>query len=119
MGINSRGACRSPGLLDIFSPRETRDYYTAIEWAGTRPWSNGKVGLNGISYYAINQWHVAQLQPPHPDCHGSVGRRRRHVPRLVSARRHSLQQINSWKSGTRARSSRCRTAIRTRPRTIG
>jgi uncharacterized protein len=63
--VDSRGACRSPGLLDIFSPRESRDYYNAIEWAGTRPWSNGKVGLNGISYYAINQWHVAQLQPPH------------------------------------------------------
>lgn len=23
------------------------------------------MGLNGISYYAINQWHVASLQPPH------------------------------------------------------
>ena len=63
--VDSRGAGRSPGYLDIFSPRETRDYYHAIEWAGTRPWSNGKVGLNGISYYAINQWHVAALQPPH------------------------------------------------------
>jgi hypothetical protein len=30
-----------------------------------QPWSNGKVGLNGISYYGINQWHVASLQPPH------------------------------------------------------
>jgi predicted acyl esterase len=63
--VDSRGAGRSPGYLDIFSPRETQDYYHAIEWAGTRPWSNGKVGLNGISYYAINQWHVAALQPPH------------------------------------------------------
>ncbi|MBN8920464.1 MAG: CocE/NonD family hydrolase [Rhizobiales bacterium] len=63
--VDSRGAGRSPGYLDIFSPRETRDYYNAIEWAGTQPWSNGKVGLNGISYYAINQWHVAALQPPH------------------------------------------------------
>ena len=63
--VDSRGAGRSPGYLDIFSPRETLDYYHAIEWAGTRPWSNGKVGLNGISYYAINQWHVAALQPPH------------------------------------------------------
>jgi predicted acyl esterase len=63
--VDSRGAGRSPGYLDIFSPRETRDYYHAIEWAGTRPWSNGRVGLNGISYYAINQWHVAALQPPH------------------------------------------------------
>ena len=63
--VDSRGAARSPGYLDIFSPRETRDYYHAIEWAGTQPWSNGKVGLNGISYYAINQWHEAALQPPH------------------------------------------------------
>lgn len=63
--VDSRGAGRSPGYLDIFSPQEAFDYYDAIEWAGTRPWSNGKVGLNGISYYAINQWHVATLQPPH------------------------------------------------------
>ncbi|HEX2215107.1 MAG TPA: CocE/NonD family hydrolase [Xanthobacteraceae bacterium] len=63
--VDSRGAGRSPGYLDIFSPRETLDYYRAIEWAGTQPWSSGKVGLNGISYYAINQWHVATLQPPH------------------------------------------------------
>jgi predicted acyl esterase len=32
---------------------------------GAQPWSNGKVGLNGISYYAMNQWQVAALQPPH------------------------------------------------------
>ncbi len=63
--VDSRGAGRSPGYLDIFSPRETLDYYHAIEWAGIQPWSSGKVGLNGISYYAVNQWHVAALQPPH------------------------------------------------------
>lgn len=63
--MDSRGAGRSPGYLDIFSPRETKDYYHAIEWAGQQPWSTGKVGLNGISYYAINQWAVAALQPPH------------------------------------------------------
>jgi predicted acyl esterase len=63
--VDSRGAGRSPGKIDPFSPRETRDFYLCIEWAGTQPWSNGKVGLNGISYYGINQWHVASLQPPH------------------------------------------------------
>ena len=63
--VDSRGAGRSPGYLDIFSPRETRDYATCIEWAGRLPWSNGKVGLNGISYYAINQWQVAAEQPKH------------------------------------------------------
>ena len=63
--VDSRGAGRSPGFLDPFSERETRDYYTAIEWAGTQKWSNGKVGLLGISYHAINQWRVAALQQPH------------------------------------------------------
>jgi predicted acyl esterase len=63
--VDSRGTGRSPGYVDHFSPRETRDFYLSIEWAGTQPWSNGKVGLLGISYYAINQWHVASLQPPH------------------------------------------------------
>jgi len=63
--VDSRGAGRSPGIIDHFSPRETKDFYNCIEWAAVQPWSNGKVGLNGISYYGINQWHVATLQPPH------------------------------------------------------
>lgn len=63
--VDSRGAGRSPGYIDHFSPRETKDFYDCIEWAGVQPWSNGKVGLNGISYYAMNQWEVASLQPPH------------------------------------------------------
>ncbi len=63
--VDSRGAGRSPGFIDPFSPRETRDLYECIEWAAAQPWSSGKVGLNGISYYAMNQWHVASLQPPH------------------------------------------------------
>jgi hypothetical protein len=63
--VDSRGAGCSPGVIDHFSPRETKDFYQCIEWAGVQPWSSGKVGLNGISYYGINQWHVASLEPPH------------------------------------------------------
>ena len=63
--VDSRGVGRSPGFIDHFSPRETQDFYHCIEWAGGQPWSSGKVGLNGISYYGMNQWHVATLQPPH------------------------------------------------------
>jgi predicted acyl esterase len=61
--VDSRGAGRSPGRLDPRGTDETQDYAECIEWAGVQPWSNGKVGLNGISYYAINQWQVAALQP--------------------------------------------------------
>ena len=63
--VDSRGAGRSPGVMSIWSPRETKDYHDCIEWAGVQPWSNGKVGLNGISYYGMNQWQVAATQPPH------------------------------------------------------
>ena len=63
--VDSRGAGWSPGLMDCNSSREIDDLSQCIEWAGTQPWSNGKVGLLGISYYASNQWRVAGLRPPH------------------------------------------------------
>ena len=65
MRVDSRGAGRSPGYLDVWSAREARDLYQCVEWAGTQPWSSGKVGINGISYYAMNQWDVGALNPPH------------------------------------------------------
>jgi predicted acyl esterase len=63
--VDSRGCGNSPGYVDHFSPRETRDFARCVEWAGVQPWSNGKVGLNGVSYYGINAWQVASLQPAH------------------------------------------------------
>jgi predicted acyl esterase len=65
VAIDARGSGQSPGYLDPFSATGTYDYYDAIEWAGRQPWSNGKVGLLGISYLAITQWQVAGLRPPH------------------------------------------------------
>jgi predicted acyl esterase len=63
--VDARGSGRSPGFLDPFGPVETRDFHDCIEWAGVQPWSNGKVGLIGVSYLAIKQWQVAALRPPH------------------------------------------------------
>ena len=63
--IDSRGAGWSPGFMDPACPKETEDLYQCIEWAGTQPWSNSKVGMLGISYYSGNQWRVAGLHPPH------------------------------------------------------
>ncbi|MDG2320950.1 MAG: CocE/NonD family hydrolase [Rhodospirillaceae bacterium] len=63
--VDSRGCGRSPGYIQHFSPRETTDFEQCIEWAGTQAWSNGKVGLNGVSYFGINQWQVASRQPKH------------------------------------------------------
>ena len=63
--VDSRGAGRSPGYLSHNDARENRDFHDCIEWAAAQPWCSGKVGLNGISYYASSQWRAAALQPPH------------------------------------------------------
>jgi len=63
--VDSRGAGKSAGKLDVNSPAEFRDFYDAIQWAGTAPWSSGKIGLLGISYYAAGQWAIAARRPPH------------------------------------------------------
>jgi predicted acyl esterase len=63
--VDSRGAGRSPGFLDPWSPRETLDIAQCIEWTAAQPWSDGNVGMNGISYYAMNAWYAASQQPPH------------------------------------------------------
>jgi predicted acyl esterase len=63
--VDSRGAGWSPGFLDPRSPQEFADICDSVEWAGTREWSNGKVGIAGISYYAVMGWAAAARQPSH------------------------------------------------------
>ncbi len=63
--VDTRGTGRSPGQTDVWSMQEAYDFYDAIEWAGVQSWGTGKVGLCGVSYYALTQWTVASLQPPH------------------------------------------------------
>jgi predicted acyl esterase len=62
--VDTRGSGKSPGMTDPWSPAEAQDFYDAIEWAGRQPWSNGRVGTSGISYFAMTQWLVAGLRPP-------------------------------------------------------
>ena len=62
--VDGRGSGKSPGQCEPWSLAEAIDFYDAIEWAAAQPWCNGKVGLSGISYFAINQWFVANHQPP-------------------------------------------------------
>jgi predicted acyl esterase len=62
--IDGRGSGKSHGQCEPWSLAESVDFSDAIEWAAAQPWCNGSVGLLGISYYAINQWFVANHQPP-------------------------------------------------------
>jgi len=38
-------------------------FFDVVEWAASQPWSSGKVGLLGCSYFAGTQWRVAARQP--------------------------------------------------------
>ncbi len=60
-----RGAGTSDGIGDLLSDQEAQDYYDLIEWAGTQPWSSGRIGLDGVSYLALSQYKAAALRPPH------------------------------------------------------
>jgi uncharacterized protein len=65
--VDVRGTGGSQGNLDqnYFSPREARDGYDLVEFLGTQPWSNGKVGMSGGSYLGITQYLTAEQDPPH------------------------------------------------------
>lgn len=58
-----RGAGSSAGVAAFFSVAEGDDYHDLIEWAASRPWSNGAVGLLGVSYLALSQWSAAATRP--------------------------------------------------------
>ncbi len=62
---DARGTWGSEGDVTMLSPDEAAACYDLVEWAGTQDWSNGKVGMAGVSYYAAIQWAVAALRPPH------------------------------------------------------
>lgn len=63
--VDGRGTGKSPGTAHNLTMREAEDYYDAVEWAGAQKWSNGKVAVMGVSYFAMNAWRVAVLNPPH------------------------------------------------------
>ena len=63
MRADERGTGNSPGRLDSMSEATADGFFDVVEWAAEQPWSSGKVGLLGISYYAGTQWRVAARKP--------------------------------------------------------
>lgn len=64
--VDVRGTGKSEGdFLNLFSPKEQEDGYDLVEWIARQDWCDGNVGMVGISYFAIIQFLVAALQPPH------------------------------------------------------
>jgi putative CocE/NonD family hydrolase len=64
--VQPRGTGRSGGTApeEMSGVQERADCHAAIEWAAVQPWCDGKVGMTGMSYFAIAQLLVAGTRPP-------------------------------------------------------
>jgi uncharacterized protein len=59
-----RGSWYSGGELRHGGIGESEDCFDLLAWLGEQKWSNGKVGMTGVSYLTAIQWQVAPLHPP-------------------------------------------------------
>ncbi|MEH7096052.1 CocE/NonD family hydrolase [Neobacillus vireti] len=59
-----RGRFQSAGEFQSFR-QEGNDGYDTVEWAASLPYSTGKVGMFGMSYYGYTQLMAASKKPPH------------------------------------------------------
>ena len=58
--MDVRGTGRSDGEYRFLDSKEQTDFYDVIEWIALQPWSDGKIGGIGQSYYAMTQWFMTQ-----------------------------------------------------------
>ena len=62
--VDPRGAWLSEGDFHHNGSLEAQDCYDTIQWLAEQSWSNGKVGMTGVSYLAcIQLWAAAQMPP--------------------------------------------------------
>lgn len=65
VNADPRGIGYSEGIAQFMTEQEGRDEYDLIEWLAVQPWSNGNVGTNGVSYFAMSAYQAAAQKPPH------------------------------------------------------
>ena len=61
---NLPGTGVSGGQFDHMGPEAIMAVYDAIDWASKQSWSDGSVGMFGMSYYGMVQALVAMMEPP-------------------------------------------------------
>jgi uncharacterized protein len=61
--FNVRGSGSSEGFYQLMGPLEVDDVCHLIEWLSMQPWSNGDVGMFGVSYFARLAKAVAARGP--------------------------------------------------------
>lgn len=63
--VDIRGCGESEGVIDgEYTPLELANAAEVIAWIAAQPWSNGSVGMMGISWGGFNCLQVAALRPP-------------------------------------------------------
>ena len=60
-----RGTADSGGCMNLMGEGERKDIDQAIRWLGEQKWSNGSVGMVGLSYDGATQWEAASFGNPH------------------------------------------------------
>jgi uncharacterized protein len=63
--VDIRGTGNSEGVMtDEYDVPELTDGVEIIAWLAKQPWSNGSVGMRGISWGGINALQIAAMNPP-------------------------------------------------------
>jgi len=64
--VDIRGTGASEGIVpqDEYTEQEHLDGMEVISWLAAQPWSNGKVGMWGISWGGFNSIQLAMRRPP-------------------------------------------------------
>src|SRR2546426_686979 len=100
-----RGRGDSEGEFRFFFA-DAADGYDSIEWLAGQPWSDGRVGMMGVSYLASVQWLAARERPPHLACiapTAAAGRYFDELPYVGGA--FYFAWALGWINGTSARQS--------------
>lgn len=69
--MDVRGSGKSGGAFEFLGPNEQTDLYDVIQWIAAQPWSSGKVGGLGQSYFCMSQWWMGIMAPPALACLGA------------------------------------------------
>ncbi len=94
-----RGRGDSDGDFDFFF-QEEHDGYDSIEWLAQQSWSDGRIGMMGVSYMGTVQWLAARAHPPHLRCiapTAPAGRYLNELPAVGGA--FGLQWTLNWLYG--------------------
>lgn len=60
-----RGTAESEGCMDMMGAKEQHDTYDLVEWVAAQPWSDGNVGMQGVSYVGTTPHEALIENPPH------------------------------------------------------